>query len=456
MSLQGHGTAAMQEDGEVKPLQMPRHEENERRPSKLRAAAQATAKRAASVVAAVREVNPLTTIVMSAGSLLAVCAGMVNAIAFLVAGNFVSHVTGTVSKISLFGQASKSEEATHVFLIVLFFIIGSVACGCLIKRSTVKIGNAGYGAALTLNALLIVLALVCWKHSVKAFVYLLCAACGLQNGMITAYSGAVIRTTHVTGISTDIGLIVGRHIMAFLRRRLCAGTITLTIADEDAGDVRKLVLLLLLMASFMLGILLGAILTEAVGEMALLVPASISLMTGLGYMCYRRFGPAAEKVHSPDPARVAEAKLELGAWSYPSPPKPTLPNPAMSSPSEPSDHRSPDMTPTMADHALGGEVEPVSPKYPSSEPWELPVSTTAAAGSAAVLRSGSKSAAARKQEALDAERKRLIASVDGLRSDLSVLWSFDDPKRAGDDVAEALQAHQRLKEVIVRALERHV
>src|SRR5690606_9389894 len=32
------------------------------------------------------------------------------------------------------------------------------------------------------------------------------AACGLQNAMATAYSGAVVRTTHVTGIVTDLGL----------------------------------------------------------------------------------------------------------------------------------------------------------------------------------------------------------------------------------------------------------
>ncbi|WP_156312572.1 DUF1275 family protein [Marinagarivorans algicola] len=35
------------------------------------------------------------------------------------------------------------------------------------------------------------------------------SACGLQNALITIYSGAVIRTTHTTGIFTDLGIMLG-------------------------------------------------------------------------------------------------------------------------------------------------------------------------------------------------------------------------------------------------------
>jgi uncharacterized membrane protein YoaK (UPF0700 family) len=37
-------------------------------------------------------------------------------------------------------------------------------------------------------------------------------AMGLQNAMFTTFSSAVVRTTHVTGIATDIGLVVGYSI----------------------------------------------------------------------------------------------------------------------------------------------------------------------------------------------------------------------------------------------------
>jgi uncharacterized membrane protein YoaK (UPF0700 family) len=45
---------------------------------------------------------------------------------------------------------------------------------------------------------------------VPATVALLCFIMGLQNAMITKLSGAEIRTTHMTGIATDIGIELGK------------------------------------------------------------------------------------------------------------------------------------------------------------------------------------------------------------------------------------------------------
>jgi len=43
-------------------------------------------------------------------------------------------------------------------------------------------------------------------------VLLLCFIMGLQNAIITKVSSAVIRTTHVTGLSTDLGIELGKLI----------------------------------------------------------------------------------------------------------------------------------------------------------------------------------------------------------------------------------------------------
>lgn len=45
---------------------------------------------------------------------------------------------------------------------------------------------------------------------VPATVMLLCFIMGLQNAMITKISGAEIRTTHMTGIVTDISIELGK------------------------------------------------------------------------------------------------------------------------------------------------------------------------------------------------------------------------------------------------------
>jgi len=171
-------------------------------------------------------------------------------------------------------------------LLVAFFLVGSIVCGCIIRRSAVKMACMGYGVAMTSSGFILVFATFMFSVSQDAAVYSLCFACGLQNGIMSSYTGSVVRTTHVTGIATDIGLITGRHIMSFFRRRLCK---RLTFADEEPGEERKLLLLLLLLLSFLAGVAAGSGLARVWGEFSLLVPAIIALLSGAGYMLWTHF-----------------------------------------------------------------------------------------------------------------------------------------------------------------------
>ena len=66
------------------------------------------------------------------------------------------------------------------------------------------------------------------------------AACGLQNALATTYSGAIVRTTHVTGIFTDLGIMLGaifrgqtldyRKAKLFLFTRQCVVLISMNYA----------------------------------------------------------------------------------------------------------------------------------------------------------------------------------------------------------------------------------
>mmetsp|Transcript_32578 Transcript_32578/g.57772 ORF Transcript_32578/g.57772 Transcript_32578/m.57772 type:complete len:166 (+) Transcript_32578:2-499(+) len=106
---------------------------------------------------------------------------------------------------------------------------------------------------------------------------------------MSSYSGSAIRTTHLTGIATDIGLITGRHIMSFLRNhcfRRCPVD-HWSLADAEAGDGRKLVLLVLLLLSFLTGVAAGSTLASAINELSILVPAIISFVAGCGYMLWQ-------------------------------------------------------------------------------------------------------------------------------------------------------------------------
>jgi len=229
------------------------------------------------------KVDPLAFTVMASGAMLAACAGMTNAVAFQALGAFVSHVTGTLTKVGMHTEAGAMSDAGDSLLLVASFALGSVVCGCLISRSTVSFGYALYGAALMVNASLLILAVLTAEHKVAP--YLLAAACGLQNGMATSYSGAVIRTTHATGLCTDVGLIIGRNSAAFIKKRV----LRREGKDDHTADSRKLFLLLLLGSSFLGGVFLGSVLHTSAGVNALILPACLMGTSGFAYSVYRVF-----------------------------------------------------------------------------------------------------------------------------------------------------------------------
>lgn len=100
--------------------------------------------------------------------------------------------------------------------------------------------------------------------------YLISFACGLQNGMCTTFSGAVIRTTHMTGILTDIGLILGQAIFYPRTRK----------------HMWKLKVLLPLYATFCLGGTIGWFLYDLLGIKAILLPCGIVGILGVAHLCY--------------------------------------------------------------------------------------------------------------------------------------------------------------------------
>ena len=83
---------------------------------------------------------------------------------------------------------------------------------------------------------------------------------GLQNGLVTRLSGAVVRTTHLTGVVTDLGIEAARW-QRFWRRR-----------TTERPHLPKLVLLLLVAGGFSSGAFAGAFAAVAVGRAAMLAP----------------------------------------------------------------------------------------------------------------------------------------------------------------------------------------
>lgn len=202
--------------------------------------------------------------------ILALVAGFVNAIGLLsFEHQSVSHLSGTATLLGTGLLTGSFQNIIHLLAILLSFMCGSSIAGFLLHGSTLKLGRH-YDTALLLESALLLVAL--WFLSVGSFYghFFASAACGLQNALATTYSGAVIRTTHVTGIFTDLGIMLGE------------------VLRGETLDKRKAKLFLTIISGFIFGGTLGALLYAKYLFMALLLPASICLFIALIYRLYLR------------------------------------------------------------------------------------------------------------------------------------------------------------------------
>lgn len=152
--------------------------------------------------------------------LLSFLAGNINTGGYLACYRFVSHVTGfaTLAGISL--HELNWFEAFGALTIPLFFLMGVMLSGYLTeKNKSVKIHGQKYAPVMWISGLLLgVVAAGGYNNYFGSFgemasmkhdyilLACLCGACGLQNAAISSASGATIRTTHLTGLTTDLGL----------------------------------------------------------------------------------------------------------------------------------------------------------------------------------------------------------------------------------------------------------
>ncbi|MEN9114449.1 YoaK family protein, partial [Xanthomonas perforans] len=121
---------------------------------------------------------------------LSAVAGMVNVVGYLGSEHqVVSHLTGTTSLLGVALAQDAAPDTGFLCGILIAFCAGAMLSGLIIQDDVVRLGQR-YGAALLLEALLLLGAIALFKlHHVGG---VLCAAgaCGLQNAMATSLSGA--------------------------------------------------------------------------------------------------------------------------------------------------------------------------------------------------------------------------------------------------------------------------
>ncbi|ALK98035.1 membrane protein [Massilia sp. WF1] len=201
------------------------------------------------------------------GVALAFVAGAINAGGFLAVHRYTSHLTGAISSAADQLALGAWGLALDAFGAVLSFLLGA-ACTALAVNYGRRRGLASeYALPLLLEAVLLLAFGVLGARLadvdalfVPATVMLLCFMMGLQNALITKLSQAEIRTTHLTGIVTDIGIELGR--MAYWNRD--------PLQPKVAANWPRLQLLLSLLLSFFAGAVAGALGFKHAGYLATL------------------------------------------------------------------------------------------------------------------------------------------------------------------------------------------
>lgn len=204
------------------------------------------------------------------GFFLALIAGSVNAIALLgFSHQGASHLTGSSTLLGVELAAGNFTPAAHLAILVASFVAGAAVSGFVIGNEALKLGRR-YGAALFAESALLMVSAVMLTHGSVLGHYLASSACGLQNAMTSNYSGAVVRTTHVTGLFTDLGTTLG-----------------LWLRGQPA-DRRRVLLYLTLITGFITGGIVGASGYQVFRFYSLAIPACLAAAMACAYLVYWR------------------------------------------------------------------------------------------------------------------------------------------------------------------------
>ncbi len=220
------------------------------------------------------------------GVSLAFVAGAVNAGGFLAVSVYTSHMTGLVSSMADDMALGNIDTVLLALLSLISFMSGAALCAVTINVAHRQGSQQIYAWPLLIEAMLLLgFGMLGSTHhligiSMGLTISLLCFLMGWQNAMITKISKAEIRTTHVTGLITDIGIELGK---LFYWNRIPE--------DQHLPDVianrQKLTLHLQLVGAFLSGGLTGALGFKHLGYIS-----TVPLALVLAILAAAQFVPA--------------------------------------------------------------------------------------------------------------------------------------------------------------------
>lgn len=206
-------------------------------------------------------------------SLLAFVAGLVNVVGFLAVQRLTTNVTGHFAFFVDEFFKLNFLQAFIYFLYILFFLFGSFTSNLIVEIVSRKSERYMYVVPTVFESAILFMiglssiSLIFDYPNLVAFSLLF--AMGLQNSLVTSISNAAVRTTHLTGLFTDLGIELSQ--LFFYK------------TDEQKKKlVSSIKLRLSIISFFFIGGVFGGICYTRIGIHTLLI-GSVTLILGLIY-----------------------------------------------------------------------------------------------------------------------------------------------------------------------------
>ncbi|HYO54759.1 YoaK family protein [Archangium sp.] len=213
--------------------------------------------------------------------LLAGAAGAINATSFFAFGQHITHMTGHVTAVGEAVASGQWGDALTAGQMVFAFVVGAVTATALLDASRHR--TRGRHAAALLVEVVTLGGVGLWVHehpdaNESTLMWGLAFAMGLQNALVTRVSGAVVRTTHLTGVLTDIGIQLVRMVVWVrdgARERGLRGIWHKVLDLPSAEQFERTRLHLGLALAFLTGSILGTGLYLRYGASAMALPCVV-------------------------------------------------------------------------------------------------------------------------------------------------------------------------------------
>jgi len=209
--------------------------------------------------------------------LLCLNAGFINAAGFFAFGVLTTNVTGHAALLGVNIASSDLRSASMVALWLFLFLAGAFSSGIIISRVGRDKTSAYTIPILVIICIIFLVALFGnnYDHTLPETEYFagsLLFAMGMQNALVSMISGSEVRTTHLTGMFTDLGIDLS----------------TLFTSFKSINPVIKnrIILRLTIIIFFLLGGIIGGVLFLKLNFHAFFIPVCI-LIIALFYDYFR-------------------------------------------------------------------------------------------------------------------------------------------------------------------------